>query len=95
VNRVLLFCILNSAFCIAAFAHVGSPDVFLEGKAGPYALTAVVRPPAIVPGVAEVEVLLTRETQPGEITSIRIQPVTYGTHDSHQRGHPADGGKGW
>jgi hypothetical protein len=79
VNRALLFCILNSAFCISGSAHVGSPDVYLEGKAGPYALTAVVRPPSVVPGIAEVEVLLARDLQPGEVTAIRIQPVTYGT----------------
>ena len=37
-------------------AHVGSPDVYLDGKAGPYALSVTVRPPAVIPGVAEVEI---------------------------------------
>jgi hypothetical protein len=40
-----------------ASAHVGSPDVFLEGLAGPYRLFVTVRPPRVIPGVAEVEVL--------------------------------------
>ena len=39
-----------------AQAHVGSPDVFLEGKAGPYTLFVTVRPPLTIPGVAEIEV---------------------------------------
>jgi len=36
--------------------HVGSPDVYLEGSAGPYPLLVMVRPPVVIPGVAEVEV---------------------------------------
>jgi len=39
-----------------ASAHVGSPDVFYEGDAGPYHLFVTVRMPQVVPGVAEVEV---------------------------------------
>ena len=36
--------------------HVGSPDVYLEGAAGPYPVLVTVRPPVVIPGVAEVEV---------------------------------------
>lgn len=49
-------------FAIAALAassspaHVGSPDVFFKGNAGPYPLLITVRPPDVVPGVARVEV---------------------------------------
>jgi hypothetical protein len=39
-----------------AHAHVGSPDVFFEGAAGPHRLLVTVRPPDAVPGVAEVTV---------------------------------------
>ncbi len=78
-RRTFDFCLLTFAFCLSAPAHVGSPDVYLEGKAGPYALTAVVRPPSVVPGIAEVEVLLSRDLQPGDVQAIRIQPVTFGT----------------
>ncbi|PYP35456.1 MAG: hypothetical protein DMD48_14260, partial [Gemmatimonadetes bacterium] len=31
-------------------AHVGSPDVFLDGLAGPYRLFVTVRPPYAIPG---------------------------------------------
>ena len=37
-------------------AHVGSPDVFFEGSAGPYRLLVTIRPPQVVPGVAEIEI---------------------------------------
>jgi hypothetical protein len=52
-------------------AHVGSPDVYLEGKAGPYQLFVTVRPPLMIPGVAEIEV---RSETPG-IHDIRAVPL--------------------
>jgi hypothetical protein len=55
----------------AAFAHVGSPDVFFEGTAGPYRLYVTVRPPAMIPGVAEVEI---RSATP-DVTSIGLIPL--------------------
>jgi hypothetical protein len=44
-------------FAGVAAAHVGSPDVFYEGVAGPYPLFVAVRPPAAIPGVAEVQIV--------------------------------------
>jgi hypothetical protein len=38
----------------AASAHVGSEDAILEGAAGPYTLLVNVRPPQVIPGLAEV-----------------------------------------
>ncbi len=37
-------------------AHVGSPDVYYEGSAGPYHVLVVVRMPGVVPGVAQIAV---------------------------------------
>ena len=37
-------------------AHVGSPDVYYEGSAGPYHVLVVVRMPGVVPGVAQIVV---------------------------------------
>jgi hypothetical protein len=62
------------AACLAAspaVAHVGSPDVFHEGMAGPYRLLVAVRPPQVIPGVAEVEV---RVTSP-DVAAVRILPL--------------------
>jgi hypothetical protein len=66
-RRLLLFFAVSSA----AFAHVGSPDVFYEGNAGPYHLLVAVRPPAVIPGVAEVEV---RATSP-DVKEVRVVPL--------------------
>ena len=55
----------------SAFAHVGSPNVYLEGDAGPYHLLLSVNPPAMVPGIAQVQV----RGASGTVKSIRITPV--------------------
>lgn len=44
------------AFARPASAHVGSPNVFYEGNAGPYHLFVTVRVPQVIPGVAEVDI---------------------------------------
>ena len=54
-----------------AGAHLGSPDVFLEGHAGPYRLLVTVRPPLAIPGVAGVEVLTTSE----DVREVHIVPM--------------------
>jgi hypothetical protein len=56
---------------LGAFAHVGSPDVFFEGDAGPYRLLVTIRPPEVVPGVAEVQV----RSASAEVREVRIVPV--------------------
>ena len=54
-----------------AYAHVGSPDVFLEGSAGPYPMYVTIRPPSVIPGVAEIEI---RCASP-EIQAIHVTPT--------------------
>src|SRR5260370_38663324 len=54
-----------------AFAHVGSPNVYFEGDAGPYHLLLTVNPPAMIPGVAQVEARVTS----GTVDGISIAPV--------------------
>jgi len=54
-----------------ALAHVGSPDVYFEGAAGPYRLLVTINPPAMVPGIAQVEVRVTS----GTVASISVAPV--------------------
>lgn len=51
-------------------AHVGSPDVFFQGRAGPYDVRVVVRPPEVVPGVARVTVRTGDDVQ-----RVGIRPV--------------------
>jgi len=52
-------------------AHIGSPTVFLDGMAGPYRLLITVKPPYAIPGVAEVEVLVTGD----DVSELRIVPL--------------------
>src|SRR5260221_2492362 len=40
----------------SARAHVGSPNVFFEGKAGPYPVHVVIKPAEVIPGLAEISV---------------------------------------
>lgn len=54
-----------------AAAHVGSPDVYFDGKAGPYSLYVTIRPPQVIPGVAQIEV---RAATPG-VERIRLTPL--------------------
>jgi hypothetical protein len=50
------FIIIVLSCCALAKAHVGSPNVFYEGQAGPYAIRVIIRPPAVLPGTAQVDV---------------------------------------
>lgn len=52
-------------------AHIGSPDVFYEGSAGPYRLLVTIRPPAIVPGVAQIEI----HSAGAGVRQVRIVPL--------------------
>lgn len=62
---------LALAMAVVLAAHVGSPDVFRSGKAGPYAVDVVVRPPQVVPGIAEI---LVRVADP-RVTRVTVRPV--------------------
>src|ERR1700733_5867340 len=67
----LAFIIVIIMLTSSAVGHVGSPNVYLEGDAGPYHLLVTVNPPAMVPGIAEVQVRVTS----GAVGSISITPV--------------------
>jgi hypothetical protein len=43
-------------FPVLLHAHVGSPNVFFEGQAGPYSARVIIRPPAVLPGAAQIDV---------------------------------------
>src|SRR6202034_1138309 len=60
---------LGICFTTLAGAHIGSPDVYLEGLAGPYKLFVTIRPPQVIPGIADIEV---RSQTPG---GSRVQAV--------------------
>ena len=55
----------------AAWAHIGSPDVFYEGQAGPYHLLVTIRTPTVIPGVAEIEV----RSDANDVNVVHIVPT--------------------
>jgi len=58
---------------MAVSAHVGSPDVYFEGDAGPYRLYVTVRVPQVIPGIAEIEVRsASADVQKVEIVPMRL-----------------------
>jgi hypothetical protein len=64
-----------AALTTVATAHIGSPNVLFDGAAGPYPVRVIVRPPNVVPGLAEVIV----RTTAVDVQRIVIQPVFWRT----------------
>ena len=58
---------------IAAFAHVGSPDVYFDGYAGPYHLLVTIRPPTVIPGVAEIQIRNLDSSK--EVSEVQVLPL--------------------
>ena len=66
--------VLAATLGLSALAgHVGSPNVFHEGKAGPYPVRVVVRPPGVIPGLAEISVRIPE----GEVRRVAVRPVRW------------------
>ena len=64
--------ILAAVACSSiAQAHIGSPDIYLDGKAGLYQLFVTIRPPVVIPGVAEIEV----RASTGGVAAIHAVPL--------------------
>src|SRR6478752_115067 len=66
---IRFICVL--LFPLACVAHVNSPDVFYDGYAGPYHLLVTLRPPAVVPGVAQVQI----RSVSNDVNEINILPL--------------------
>src|SRR5205807_6634168 len=58
-------------FPTMCLAHVGNPDVYFDGYAGPYHLLVTLRPPTVVPGVAQVQIL----SVANDVDQIKILPL--------------------
>ncbi len=43
-----------AVLCVVLSGHVGSPDTWFEGNAGPYHVTVQIQPAGVVPGIANV-----------------------------------------
>lgn len=69
MRTCLAFFIFGS--CLAVEAHIGSPNVFFDGNAGAYAVRVVIRPPQVVPGLAEIAV----RVPGGPVQRVTVLPV--------------------
>jgi hypothetical protein len=64
-------CAAAVSLALLLAAHVGSPDVYYSGKAGPYAVDVAIRPPKVVPGIAEVHV----HVRDSSVSRVVVRPV--------------------
>jgi hypothetical protein len=65
-----------------AQAHIGSPNVFFQGLAGSYPIRVTIQPPGVVPGLAQIQVIVSS----GEATRVAVRPVRW---DVGVKGSPA------
>jgi len=56
-------------------AHVGSPDTWFEGMAGPYPVRVVIRAPGVVPGLSEITIRVSG----GGVHRVTATPVIWNT----------------
>ncbi len=56
---------------LASPAHVGNPDVYYDGYAGPYRLLVTLRPPLVVPGIAQIQI----RSVANDVDEIKILPL--------------------
>ena len=58
---------------VVATGHVGSNNVFFAGEAGPYPVSVIIRPPEVIPGLAEISVRV-----PGDgVDRVTVRPVRW------------------
>ena len=58
---------------LVARAHIGSPNVFFEGSAGPNPVRVIIRPPATLPGIAQVDVRVDAE----RVSAVSLQAALW------------------
>lgn len=66
---------------ILTAAHIGSPDTWFAGTAGPYPVQIVVRAPGVIPGLADVVVKVTGD----DVQTVTASPASY---NAGERGVP-------
>ncbi|MEO8595747.1 MAG: hypothetical protein ABI759_20675 [Candidatus Solibacter sp.] len=69
--RAVLLCALSALAAGSLYAHIGSPDIFFSGNAGPYPLLITIRPPQVIPGVAEIEI----RSLAADVREIHVVPL--------------------
>ncbi|HVT58624.1 MAG TPA: hypothetical protein VHR45_09500 [Thermoanaerobaculia bacterium] len=60
---------------LVCWGHVGSPNVFFEGMAGPYPVHVVIRPPVVIPGLAQIAIRLDKND--ARRARVSVQPMQW------------------
>src|SRR5580765_660362 len=86
INRAaVILIVLGSCFLTArAGAHVGSPNVFFEGRAGAYPVHVVIQPAEVIPGLAQISV----RVDAGGVERVTALPIKWNA--GRQGGPPPD-----
>lgn len=91
INKILVLGLVLMMVIHVVQAHVGSPGVVYEGKAGPYHILVNVNPPDVIPGTAQVSVYV----QEGGVNKVQVQPIYWYAGDegspSPDEATPVDG----
>lgn len=61
-----------AATAVLTTAHVGSPDTYFQGAAGPYPTRVIIRNPGVVPGLAQITVRL---LAPDPVRRVLVLPI--------------------
>jgi hypothetical protein len=73
MKKILQSFVVLLVLAQGTLAHVGSPNVFFEGRAGAYSVFAVIRPPAALPGAAQVSV----RVEGADVGAVSLRPVLW------------------
>jgi hypothetical protein len=65
-----------AALASVCLAHVGSPNTFFQGEAGPYPVRVVVRLPGVIPGLAEISVRV-GDAKTAGVSSVTAQAIQW------------------
>jgi hypothetical protein len=68
MKSVIAFLVMLS---LAAQAHVGSPNVLFDGAAGAYPVHVIIRPPNVIPGIAEITIRIDDQT----VEQVEVAPI--------------------
>lgn len=63
------------------FGHIGDQNVFFEGKAGPYPVRIIIRPPGVIPGLADISIRVAGN----DVERVTVLPMRW---DSARKGAP-------
>ena len=72
-RRLALGTAFVAGLLLVSTGHVGSNNVFFQGTAGPYPVSVVIRPPEVIPGLAEISIRVAGEG----VERVTVRPVRW------------------